>query len=52
MTHCEHDGLTATGEIPPEAIEEAREKSGFFYARLEKKDNIYQHLSEKEKENE
>jgi hypothetical protein len=42
-THCEHDGLTATGDITLEAIEEARQFSNFKYARLEAKDNIYQH---------
>jgi hypothetical protein len=45
-THCEHDGLTAIGYIPSEAIQECREKSGFKYAILEGKDNTHQHLLE------
>jgi hypothetical protein len=43
-THCEHDGITAVGTIPAEAIDRAKFYSGFQYAILELKDNLYQHL--------
>ena len=46
-THSEHDGICAVGDIPSEAIQECREKSGFKYAILEAKDNTYQHNQHK-----
>lgn len=42
VTHCEHDGVTAVGNIPLAAIEQAKQKSGYKYAILEEKDNLYQ----------
>lgn len=38
----EHDGLVTLGEIPEEAVEEARKRTGMGYARLQEKDFVGQ----------
>ena len=42
VKYLEHDGATVVGNIPEEAIERARQISGFTYAKLEAKENKLQ----------